>query len=164
MTDGYLDHIDMRRKFETGMGLLLVTHDVGVAAESVDDVLVMRHGRLVEQGLREPSWRPPRTTTPVNCSRPYRGWTSAARPRRSKAEPTEARATTPRSTPPGRDALEHEVLKREAPEREVASRGTAGHAAPDAVPAGPSEIVSGESSPTRSARGVRRTRCGSGGA
>ena len=50
MTDGYLDHIDMRRKFETGMGLLLVTHDVGVAAESVDDVLVMRHGRLVEQG------------------------------------------------------------------------------------------------------------------
>ncbi|MER6079583.1 ABC transporter ATP-binding protein [Streptomyces sp. NPDC001833] len=35
---------------ETGMGLLLVTHDVGVAAESVDQVLVMRHGRMVEQG------------------------------------------------------------------------------------------------------------------
>ncbi|WP_051855873.1 dipeptide ABC transporter ATP-binding protein [Streptomyces sp. NRRL B-1347] len=35
---------------ETGMGLLLVTHDVGVAAESVDDVLVMRHGRVVERG------------------------------------------------------------------------------------------------------------------
>lgn len=35
---------------ETGMGLLLVTHDVGVAAESVDEVLVMRHGRMVEQG------------------------------------------------------------------------------------------------------------------
>ncbi|MFJ6931235.1 dipeptide ABC transporter ATP-binding protein [Streptomyces nigra] len=33
---------------ETGMGLLLVTHDVGVAAESVDEVLVMRHGRAVE--------------------------------------------------------------------------------------------------------------------
>ncbi|MEV0441588.1 ABC transporter ATP-binding protein [Streptomyces spectabilis] len=35
---------------ETGMGLLLVTHDVGVAAGSVDDVLVMRHGRVVERG------------------------------------------------------------------------------------------------------------------
>ncbi|MET8449629.1 ABC transporter ATP-binding protein [Streptomyces sp. NPDC005209] len=35
---------------ETGMGLLLVTHDVGVAAESVDEVLVMRYGRAVEHG------------------------------------------------------------------------------------------------------------------
>lgn len=35
---------------ETGMGLLLVTHDVAVAAESVDDVLVMRSGRAVERG------------------------------------------------------------------------------------------------------------------
>jgi peptide/nickel transport system ATP-binding protein len=35
---------------EEGMGLLLVTHDVGVAAESVEDVLVMRDGRAVERG------------------------------------------------------------------------------------------------------------------
>ncbi|MFG3145495.1 dipeptide ABC transporter ATP-binding protein [Streptomyces sp. NPDC048243] len=35
---------------ETGMGLLLVTHDVGVAAESVDEILVMCHGRAVEHG------------------------------------------------------------------------------------------------------------------
>ncbi|SDN71770.1 peptide/nickel transport system ATP-binding protein [Streptomyces sp. cf386] len=39
-----------RLREETGMGLLLVTHDVGVAAESVDEVLVMRHGRAVEHG------------------------------------------------------------------------------------------------------------------
>ncbi|MEU3185291.1 ABC transporter ATP-binding protein [Streptomyces sp. NPDC006923] len=39
---------DLRR--ETGMGLLLVTHDVGVAAESVDEILVMRDGREVERG------------------------------------------------------------------------------------------------------------------
>ncbi|MFF4390051.1 dipeptide ABC transporter ATP-binding protein [Streptomyces sp. NPDC001552] len=35
---------------ERGLGLLLVTHDVGVAAESVDEVLVMRGGYAVERG------------------------------------------------------------------------------------------------------------------
>ncbi|MFH8406510.1 dipeptide ABC transporter ATP-binding protein [Streptomyces sp. NPDC018019] len=45
---------------ETGMGLLLVTHDLGVVAGSVDEVLVMRGGRAVEHGtagevLRTPS-------------------------------------------------------------------------------------------------------------
>lgn len=35
---------------ERGLGLLLVTHDVGVAAGSVDEVLVMRGGRAVERG------------------------------------------------------------------------------------------------------------------
>ncbi|GAA4211825.1 ABC transporter ATP-binding protein [Actinocatenispora rupis] len=35
---------------ETGMALLLVTHDLGVIAGTVDDVLVMQHGRSVERG------------------------------------------------------------------------------------------------------------------
>ncbi|MFF5918446.1 dipeptide ABC transporter ATP-binding protein [Streptomyces flavochromogenes] len=39
---------ELRR--ETGTALLLVTHDVGVAAESVDEVLVMQDGREVERG------------------------------------------------------------------------------------------------------------------
>ncbi|MFF4161158.1 dipeptide ABC transporter ATP-binding protein [Streptomyces sp. NPDC001678] len=35
---------------ETGMGLILVTHDLGVAASSVDELLVMKDGRAVEHG------------------------------------------------------------------------------------------------------------------
>lgn len=35
---------------ERGLGLLLVTHDVGVAAENVDELLVMRDGAAVERG------------------------------------------------------------------------------------------------------------------
>ncbi|WUD73346.1 ABC transporter ATP-binding protein [Streptomyces sp. NBC_00510] len=37
-------------RHETGMGLLLVTHDLGVVAGSVDEVLVMKDGRAVERG------------------------------------------------------------------------------------------------------------------
>jgi glutathione transport system ATP-binding protein len=35
---------------ETGMGLIFISHDMGVVAEMADQVLVMRHGRKVEQG------------------------------------------------------------------------------------------------------------------
>lgn len=34
---------------ETGVSVMLVTHDMGVIAEIADKVLVMRHGRVVEQ-------------------------------------------------------------------------------------------------------------------
>ncbi|HZE32218.1 MAG TPA: ABC transporter ATP-binding protein [Actinoallomurus sp.] len=44
-----LDLIDELRT-ETGMALLLVTHDLGVVSRSVERVLVMRDGRAVEQG------------------------------------------------------------------------------------------------------------------
>ena len=39
-----------RLREETGMALLLVTHDLGVIAGTVDDVLVMQRGRIVERG------------------------------------------------------------------------------------------------------------------
>ncbi len=45
---------------ETGMGLLLITHDVGVAAESAEEVLVMRGGREVERGAVRDVLRAPR--------------------------------------------------------------------------------------------------------
>jgi peptide/nickel transport system ATP-binding protein len=44
-----LDLIDDLRA-DTGMGLLLVTHDLGVVSRSVERVLVMQDGRAVEQG------------------------------------------------------------------------------------------------------------------
>jgi ABC-type glutathione transport system ATPase component len=42
--------LDLMRRLvdETGMGLILITHDMGVVAEMADKVVVMRHGRAVE--------------------------------------------------------------------------------------------------------------------
>jgi peptide/nickel transport system ATP-binding protein len=40
---------DLQQK--VGMGLILITHDLGVVAEVADEVIVMYAGRVVEQGL-----------------------------------------------------------------------------------------------------------------
>jgi peptide/nickel transport system ATP-binding protein len=91
---------------ETGMGLLLVTHDVGVAAESVDEVLVMRHGRAVEHG---------RVATVLGApERPYTRELLAAvprldAPRTEAAAPGEAVLEAPREAvleAPGEVVLE----------------------------------------------------------
>ncbi|MGW5317303.1 dipeptide ABC transporter ATP-binding protein [Nocardia thailandica] len=44
-----LDHLD-RLRAELGIGILLVTHDLGVALDRADRVVVMRAGKVVEQG------------------------------------------------------------------------------------------------------------------
>ncbi|SFT04557.1 dipeptide ABC transporter ATP-binding protein [Saccharopolyspora flava] len=44
-----LDHLQ-RLRDELGIGILLVTHDLGVALDRSDRVLVMRHGEIVESG------------------------------------------------------------------------------------------------------------------
>ena len=76
---------------ELGMGLLLVTHDVGVARQMADRVAVMYAGRLAEEGpgqqcsnnpptpirpacssradARDPPWRAPRHSRPATRRR-----------------------------------------------------------------------------------------------
>src|SRR5919206_505100 len=39
---------DLQR--EQGTAVILITHDMGVVAEMADRVIVMRHGRMVEEG------------------------------------------------------------------------------------------------------------------
>ena len=46
-------------KAETGMGLILITHDLGVVAEVADDVVVMYAGREVERGPSLPVFHEP---------------------------------------------------------------------------------------------------------
>jgi len=43
-----------------GTGVLFITHDFGVVAEIADRVVVMQHGRVVEQGSRDEIIRSPR--------------------------------------------------------------------------------------------------------
>lgn len=126
---------DLRR--ETGMGLLLVTHDVGVAAESVDDVLVMRSGLAVERGPVAEVLGAPRE--------PYTKALLAAVPRIAPAARTAepegpgGEAGVPRLVPDPRTAepettgAEAEVLIEAADVSQVFGRGKSALAAVDGV-------------------------------
>jgi peptide/nickel transport system ATP-binding protein len=46
-------------KDETGMGLLLITHDLGVVAETADRVVVMNRGKIVESGVTRQVFKAP---------------------------------------------------------------------------------------------------------
>ncbi|MFD7338342.1 dipeptide ABC transporter ATP-binding protein [Streptomyces violascens] len=84
---------DLRR--ETGLGLVLVTHDVGVAAESVDEVLVMRAGREVERG-----------PVGVVLGAPRERYTRALLSAVPRLSPTPPLPETPRGSAPGRDPVD----------------------------------------------------------
>ncbi|MFD3872351.1 dipeptide ABC transporter ATP-binding protein [Streptomyces sp. NPDC058623] len=86
---------------ERGLGLLLVTHDVGVAAESVDDLLVMRDGAAVERGPVAEVLTAPRAA--------YTRTLLAAVPRLDTPRPPRLRAAPAESAP----AVEALDLRRE---------------------------------------------------
>ena len=75
---------------ERNMGLILITHDLGVVADVADQIAVMYAGRIVEP---RPSTRCTAARAPVHaagCSTRSRGWTRRARSSRdqgSAAEP-----------------------------------------------------------------------------
>ncbi|KAB7851029.1 dipeptide ABC transporter ATP-binding protein [Streptomyces mobaraensis] len=77
---------------ETGMGLVLVTHDLGVAAGGVDELLVMKDGRAVEHG-------PVRTVLDA----PREPYTRALLDAVPRVEVR--RAPVPREEPPGDDSV-----------------------------------------------------------
>ncbi len=82
-----LDLIDDLRA-ETGMALLLVTHDLGVVSRSVERVLVMRDGRLVEEGAAGAVLRAPAEPyTRALLAAVPRLDTPPAAPRRTPGEP-----------------------------------------------------------------------------
>jgi len=49
-----------RLKTQLGMAMLFITHDLGVVAEMADDVVVMRHGRVVESAMAARLFAKPR--------------------------------------------------------------------------------------------------------
>ncbi|MFB6989629.1 dipeptide ABC transporter ATP-binding protein [Streptomyces sp. NPDC056230] len=110
-----------RLRHETGTGLLLVTHDVGVAAESVDEVLVMQAGRAVERG--------PVGEVLVAPREPYTRALLAAVPRvaeprvRDRPETAEVRPAP----------VDGEVLVEAVDVRQVFGRGASALAAVDGV-------------------------------
>ena len=57
-----------RLQRELGMGMIFVTHDLGVAAEIADRIAVMYAGRIVETGPVADVLRRPRIRTPPACS------------------------------------------------------------------------------------------------
>ncbi|GIG19987.1 hypothetical protein Cch01nite_07110 [Cellulomonas chitinilytica] len=87
-----LDHLGALRR-DLGIGVLLVTHDLGVALDRADRVVVMHEGRVVEEGDAGDVLRAPRD--------PYTRRLLAAAPTRSSVRlaPTDTSTHTPAPAP-----------------------------------------------------------------
>jgi len=57
---------------EMNLAMLFITHDLRVAAEIADRIVVMRYGEIVEQGETQSVFRSPRHAYTARCSTPSR--------------------------------------------------------------------------------------------
>ena len=70
---------------ETGVAALYITHDLAVVAQIADDIMVLRHGRLVEWGGTRQISRSPGRNTPTRWSPCTRSGTrSRSQPKRRR--------------------------------------------------------------------------------
>ncbi|SNB71600.1 peptide/nickel transport system ATP-binding protein [Arboricoccus pini] len=108
--------LDLMRELqaETGMGLILITHDMGVVATMADDVLIMHQGQTVETGTRRQIFQSP--------SQPYTQALLAAVPRLGASA----------GPPPLRPAERTPVLR--VRDLEIAFPGASGFLRPAASP------------------------------
>jgi peptide/nickel transport system ATP-binding protein len=101
----------------TELGILFITHDLGVVAEVADRILVMRAGQLVEQGEADAILHAPQHPYTQSLLAAY-----APRPRRSSAR-------SHSSTEPG--AARGALLERRALEGALPEGGALGEALPE---------------------------------
>ncbi|GCD20112.1 ABC transporter ATP-binding protein [Cellulomonas algicola] len=121
-----LDHLD-ELTAATGTGVLLITHDLGVAADRADRIVVMSRGRVVETGTPDEVLGSPREayTRALLAAAPSLRGARRATPVPSSPAPG-ARATTTGTPPrtPGPPALEVRGLVKDFPLPRTSGAGT----------------------------------------